>query len=91
MVKNILCSLYRTFMTFNREAKLLSKFAALSCESAGAREALDVGCGYGRTMKVLVDRKFDLLLMSQVDIVLYMGRLNRAVSESGFAEQMERI
>lgn len=59
-IKNVFRALYRHCTKFDSEVKTLSEFAKLACGDDGGREVLDVGCGYGRNMKVLAARGFDV-------------------------------
>ena len=73
-LKDALSNLFCYITEFDGEAKKLSKFAELACRKSGSRKVLDVGCGYGRNMKLLLQHGFDV---SGVDINENIFAVNR--------------
>jgi len=60
-VKALLKSVYRGAVTFDSEARAVIEFARSACAGATEQRVLDVGCGYGRNLRLLRDAGFDVL------------------------------
>jgi SAM-dependent methyltransferase len=61
IVKALLKSVYRGAVTFDSEARAVISFARSACAGATERRVLDVGCGYGRNLRLLRDAGFVVL------------------------------
>jgi SAM-dependent methyltransferase len=60
-VRGLLKSVYRETVTFDDEARAVLAFCHAGCAREGGRRVIDVGCGYGRNLRLLRDRGFDVL------------------------------
>jgi len=74
-VKGLLSGIYRKITYVNKEASVLRAFAEYACGSTMNRRILDVGCGYGRNIKMLGAAGFDVL---GVDVNEHIVNANRA-------------
>jgi ABC-type multidrug transport system fused ATPase/permease subunit len=74
-----------------RSPEVLLLDESTSALDAGTRDLVVASLLSYAQSRIVLFVTHDHWLMSQVDVVLDMGRLNRAVSESAFADQMEKI
>ncbi len=73
-VKRLLKSLYQRTVSVDAEASTVLAFACAACVGSDSRTLLDVGCGYGRYLRMLTGHGFDATGVDISEQLVAQGR-----------------